>query len=307
MTPTLQAPTSPRTFPLPVLHASNMSKLLLPWLLAPALALGGPDDPPPAEPGQEPAWVFPCEGYLRGLQGKGNFGVHVTSRRSPFRGSWHLAEDVWLRAGTEVRAVADGVVRYSAFSPTWKDERGHVYWNLGNVIVIEHALDPPLLLEGEEEPLAALCSVYVHLAADRRVEVGERVSCGQPLGRIGADRSEENGRYPAHLHFGLHRGPYVQIPPALARELRAAAASETGLAFGGTVLRGALELRLVAESVRITAVGSGESVLLSLLTGSTAPKDPPPDIASWCQGYGDEATVEEWLPPSTFLRARAGG
>jgi hypothetical protein len=124
------------------------------------------------------------------------------------------------------------------------------------------------------------------------------------IGRIGEDRSEENGRYPAHLHFGLHRGPYVQIPPSLERELRAAAASEAGLRFGETVLRGELELRLSGEtSVLVTAVESGDSALLSLLVGSTAPEDPPADIMSWCRGYGDEPTVGEWLRPSAFLGA----
>jgi len=47
-------------------------------------------------------------------------------------------------------AVADGIVRYSAFSPTWTDADKHVHWNLGNVIVIEHALDQAVVLLGVE-------------------------------------------------------------------------------------------------------------------------------------------------------------
>lgn len=265
--------------------------------LALSLAVAAPrgmpsdDEPPPAR------FQFPCDRYLAGLKGKGNFGTHVTDKRSPFADSWHLAEDVWLPAGTEVRAVADGVVRYSAFSPSWTDERGRVHWNLGNVIVIEHALDPPI------DELEALCSFYVHLAADRRVTVGDRVARGDPVGRIGADRSEENGRYPGHLHFGLHRGPYVQIPPSLVRELTAAAASKDGLRFGPTVLRGELELERVGEtSVLVTSKLDGSNAVLSLEVGSTAPVDPPPDIMGWCKGYGDRETVSEWLRPSTFLR-----
>jgi hypothetical protein len=256
----------------------------------------------------EPRFAWPCDDYVKSVHKK-SFGVHVTRKGSPFYDSWHLAEDAWMPAGTDVRAVADGVVRYSAFSPTWTDGGGFEHKNLGNAIVIEHALEPPERLEGsggkDGEELAAVCSFYVHLAADRRVAVGDRVARGQAIGRIGADRSEENGRYPAHLHFGLHKGPYVQIPPTLVRELGAAARSKDGLRFGEQVLRGELEIRTSGEtSVLVTALESGESVLLSLLAGSTAPKDPPPDIMSWCAGYGARETLDEWLEPSRFLRSR---
>jgi murein DD-endopeptidase MepM/ murein hydrolase activator NlpD len=264
-------------------------------LLSISSAQDGPQGSPPKPP--EPRFAFPCEGYSRGLeQGKGNFGTHVTNKQSPFAGTWHLAEDVWLEAGTEVRAIADGVVRYSAFSPTWTDARGGVHWNLGNVIVIEHALDPPV------DELAAICSFYVHLAADRRVAVGDKVKVGQTIGRIGKGESEENGRYPAHLHFGIHRGPYVQIPPSFEREVRAAAQSKEGYVVGPYVLRGEVTFRLVNEdSVLIKASVGEASALMSLLVGSTAPKDPPPDIMIWCKGYGDEKTVAEWIKPSEFL------
>jgi hypothetical protein len=252
-----------------------------------------------------PRFVPPCERYAKGLEnGRGNFGLHVTDVGSPFAGSWHLAEDVWLPAGTQVVAVADGIVRYSAFSPTWTDARGGAHWNLGNVIVIEHALDPPIAEPGGA--LASLCSFYVHLASDRRVAVGDRVTKGQPIGRIGAHRSEENGRYPAHLHFGLHRGAYLQVPPSFERELRRAASSPSGLQAGPIVLRGELTLTRASEtSVLVTQTGSTRSIVLSLLVGSTAPKDPPPDIACWCEGYGEQETLAEWIRPSAFLAEHA--
>lgn len=264
--------------------------------------------PPSAETKQapEPRFVFPCERYEKGLEnGRGNFGLHVTAKDSPFANSWHLAEDVWLPAGTEVRAIADGVVKYSAFSPTWTDAKGGVHWNLGNVIVIEHVLDPPLAatVEANGAKLESICSLHVHLAADRRVQAGERVTRGQVIGRIGKDKSEENGRYPAHLHFGLHRGPYVQIPPALERELRTAAASKDGLVLGPVTLRGELDLALHGETdLLITSRATKEKALLSLLVGSTAPLDPPPDIMGWCEGYGQKETLGEWLAPAEFLR-----
>jgi murein DD-endopeptidase MepM/ murein hydrolase activator NlpD len=247
---------------------------------------------------EEPtSFAYPCADYVKGLRSGGNFGTYVDSPGRPFHHSWHLAEDVWLPAGTTVFAVADGVVRYSAFSPTWTDAKGFVHWNLGNVIVIEHELAPPI---GE---LDRVCSFYVHLAADRRVAVGERVARGQCIGRIGANRSDENGRYPAHLHFGLHKGPYFQFAPAFERHLVAKAASKDGLRAGDTVLRGELEFRRQGDTTLIvTSKSTGASIVLSLLVGSTAPKDPPPDIMSWCEGYGDKPTLEEWLKPSAFLR-----
>ena len=248
----------------------------------------------------EPVFVYPCATYVRGLRDGGNFGVHVTSKGSPFYDSWHLAEDVWLPAGTDVCAIADGIVRYSAFSPTWTDAQKFVHWNLGNVIVVEHALAPAI------DGLDTICSIYVHLAADRRVKVGDSVVRGQVIGRIGADRSEENGRYPAHLHFGIHRGPYLQIPPAFERELRLEARSPQGLSAGSEVLRGEIELRMSgADSVLITSVDSKAKILMSLLVGSTAPVDPPPDIMCWCEGYGRQTTLAEWIKPSQFLAQHA--
>lgn len=264
-------------------------------LLAFGSLLALAQDPKPVA--TAPAFAYPCADYAKGLQDGGNFGTYVSAKTSPFHDSWHLAEDVWLAAGTDVRAIADGVVTYSAFSPTWTDERGGVHWNLGNVIVVEHALEPPI------DGLSAVCSFYVHLAADRRVKVGENVRRGQVLGRIGADQSEENGRYPAHLHFGIHKGAYVQIPPAFERDLRTAAQSKTGLVIGPHVLRGEIEIRRHGPSdVAIRAKDSKTDVVLSLEVGSTAPKDPPPDIMCWCEGYGPKATIDEWLQASVFLK-----
>src|SRR5262245_56390748 len=132
-----------------------------------------------AAPAPRPrSFTLPCDGYVQGLRGRGNFGAQITAVDSPFAGAWHLAGDGWPPAGTAARSVADGVVRSSAFSPSWQDGAGRMHWNLGNVIVVEHALDPPI--DGE----TAVCSLYVHLAADRRVAAGDTVQRGQLLGRI---------------------------------------------------------------------------------------------------------------------------
>jgi hypothetical protein len=247
----------------------------------------------------EPRFVWPVDDYHRGLRGRGNFGVLITAKGSPFAGTYHLAEDIWLPGGTEVRCIADGIVRYSDFSPSWKDAGGRIHWNLGNVIVIEHALVPPV------DDQTHACSVYVHLAADRRVKVGDVVRCGQVIGSIGRDRSEENGLYPAHLHFGIHRGPYMQISPAWRRNLETEAKT-TGIAIGiGEPIRGEIELvPREDDSVLVRSKADGRSFVLSLLTGSTAPDDKPADIMGWCSGYGDKPTVDEWLRPSRWIADR---
>jgi murein DD-endopeptidase MepM/ murein hydrolase activator NlpD len=271
---------------------------LLPLAAAAGRCPAQNDAPAPAPAPKPLPFELPCDGYRAGLRGKGNFGVLVAGRDSPFAGSYHLAEDVWLPAGTEVRSVADGIVRYSDFSPSWKDQAGHMHWNLGNVIVLEHALTPPI------DGLDAVCSFYVHLGADRRVATGDVVRRGQVLGRIGKDRSEENGLYPAHLHFGLHRGPYLQIPPAWRRELETTART-TGIAAGdGPPLRGEIEMRMHDETtVLVQAKAGGARILLSLLVGSTAPGKKPADIMAWCEGYGSRDTVDEWLCPSQWIAA----
>ena len=248
------------------------------------------------------AFDFPCDGYTKGLRGKGNFGAYIDPRRtkSVFADSYHLAEDVWVEGGTPVRCIADGRVVYSDFSPTWTDDRDRVHWNLGNVIVIEHELGEARKATEPEQ----LCSVYVHLGADRRVKTGERVTRGQVIGTIGADRSEENGRYPAHLHFGLHRGPYLQISPAWRRDL-VRQAREIGLPCGNDrhLVKGEIELTLLPSArVRIDFVGKEEKTWFSLLMGSTSPDYHPADIAGWCEGYGDQETVKEWIRPSTWTR-----
>ncbi|MBI4878276.1 MAG: peptidoglycan DD-metalloendopeptidase family protein [Planctomycetes bacterium] len=271
-------------------------RLGLPLLLGLAAAL-------PANAASGTDFVLPCAPYAQGLRDGGNFGKLVPGDGAkPFAGSFHLGEDVWLPAGTEVRSIALGKVVYSDFSPTWKDERGATHWNLGNVIVIEHRLDPP------EDGLDAVCSVSVHLGGDRRVAVGDVVAAGQVIGRIGKDRSEENGGYPAHLHFGIHMGPYLQISPAWQRNLEEEA-RDRGMPAGekGALVRGEIAVaRASPTNVLVRFKETGESLVLSLLTGSTALNREVADIAGWCHGYGDRLAVEEWLRPSTWIASRGG-
>ena len=278
---------------------------LLASILLLNLAIDGDGDREPKQQdsaGTATEFVFPCDGYSKGLRGTGNFGVYIDPRRSKsvFADSYHLAEDVWLKGGTEVRSVATGRVVYSDFSPSWKDETGFIHRNFGNVIVIEHKLPP------KDDKAQWICSVYVHLAADRLVEVGDQVARGELIGSIGKDQSKENGLYPAHLHFGLHLGPYIQISPSWKRELERDA-REFGLPCGaeGKFVKGEITLTLGPNaSVQVQFIGQEEQTLFSLLVGSTSPDYKPTDIMGWCQGYGDKQTVKEWVRPSTWIRKR---
>jgi len=131
-----------------------------------------------------------------------SFGVKVPPSAAAFIGKVHVGSDCgWQRPGAQVLSVAEGIVRMSACLPTFNDEtvekrRG---WSWGNIIVIEHRLP-----NGEY-----ISSLYGHLGANRLVKVGDMVKKGQVIGYIGKSNSEENGRYPAHLHFGIHQGRYI--------------------------------------------------------------------------------------------------
>lgn len=272
-------------------------------LLVPGLAGSfAPGQSPSGTPRPAP-FGWPCAGYPESLEGPGGFGVLIGKGRPPFSGTRHLGEDVKVAAGTPVVSIADGRVRYSDFSPTWTDGSGATHWNLGNVVVIEHALDPP------EDGLTHVCSVSMHLAKDRKVGVGDAVARGQPIGSVGAGGSSENGGYPVHLHFGIHRGPYFQVAPSWLRE-RMREAAATGLPVDDPrtgamrLVRGEPEMERLHESAVVFRFPNRQLSVMSLLTGSTAPEPKPADIIHWCHGYGSDDAVREWLRPSEWLRKR---
>ncbi|MHC5040543.1 MAG: M23 family metallopeptidase [Planctomycetota bacterium] len=276
-----------------------------------------PTEKKPAKPGKtDTRFVHPCDGYRKGMRGRGNFGFLIPKSRNPvFGGTYHLAEDIWLKGGTPVKSIGDGVVVYSDFSQTWTDEKGRKHWNLGNVIIIEHKLEPP---EGEME---FICSVYIHLGKDRKVKRGDPVKRGERIGTIGKDRSEENGFYPAHLHFGIHKGPYVQIPPSWKEEVIKVAASQ-GLPIAPTfrvkgekpepppggwpmeIYKGEVETVTLWEKTRakVTFKGTEKVSILPLLKGSSSPHYKSEEIMCWCNGYGNKTTLKEWLKPSDWIR-----
>jgi len=133
-------------------------------------------------------FVAPIRDYFD--PGRKSFGGY-TGKSGPFRGSFHAGEDVgWNRDDGTVVAIADGIVRRVDYIYSW-----------GFIVIVEHRLPRQ---EG------AYCSLYAHLAPSISVGQGQVVRKGQRIAALGRTATWENGGYPAHLHFGIHRGPYLQ-------------------------------------------------------------------------------------------------
>src|SRR3989339_943171 len=112
---------------------------------------------------------------------------------------WHLGDDVEARAGDDIYAIGAGIVRHAEYhTPRWVD--GKYYRNYGGMYIIEHNVN------GEK-----VCALYVHMNfATFTKSVGQEVAKGEHLGQVG--NQQQNGDYPEHFHFGIHRGQYPANP-----------------------------------------------------------------------------------------------
>ena len=138
---------------------------------------------------------FAYGGYLeqRGIyERSGHFGTQDLR-------DIHLGLDLWMPAGTQVHAVAAGVVH------SLQDNAG--FGNYGPTIILEHRnADTPFNY-----------SLYGHLstASLSMVEVGREITAGACVGNLGSH--EVNGDYPPHLHLQLmldlegHMGDYPGV------------------------------------------------------------------------------------------------
>lgn len=116
-----------------------------------------------------------------------SFGV-VPAGTTPFSNGVHVGDDCgWNNELRTVVSIGNGVVRLVKYIPSW-----------GHLIVIEHSLKGG----------GRVCSLYGHLSAFIYVKRGESVEAGQKIGSIGRANSIENGGYGAHLHLGIHEGPF---------------------------------------------------------------------------------------------------
>lgn len=105
----------------------------------------------------------------------------------------HLGEDCIVPAGTDVVAIGNGKVVYSALH-AGDEHKG----NWGYITIIEH--QSPLLRK-------KFYSLYGHLGACYK-RIGERVKIGEPIGFVGKDYTAENGWWLAHLHLAIYTGSW---------------------------------------------------------------------------------------------------
>lgn len=147
-----------------------------------------PDGPGSTPPPLADSFMAPLRDYFD--PSRRSAGVPIGS--GPFRDSVHVGDDVaWDVSDRTVVAVADGMVRLVAHIYSW-----------GFLIVVEHRVP-----DGR-----TYCSLYGHLSPSISVVQGQLVRKGERLGATGRSETWENGGYLAHLHFGIHRGAYLQTP-----------------------------------------------------------------------------------------------
>lgn len=110
---------------------------------------------------------------------------------NPNFGGHHLAEDIDVPPGTEVRAIADGTVR-----AVFVNDQARGY---GALVLVEHEIAG-----------RAVTSLYGHLSSGQppTVSVGFVVRTGDLLGFIAED-DEDGGPWGPHLHFGIRTGATV--------------------------------------------------------------------------------------------------
>jgi 4-aminobutyrate aminotransferase-like enzyme/Ser/Thr protein kinase RdoA (MazF antagonist) len=141
---------------------------------APIIDFSGEDPPPPdAEPAigryLEDRRVYDSDAYEAELPGE--------------RRTLHLGVDVFLPAGEPILAPLDGVVRDVAWRPAPRD------W--GGIVVLDHETPDGIRFH----------TLYGHLdrASAERLAPGDRIACGDVVGRLGDER--ENGGWAPHLHL----------------------------------------------------------------------------------------------------------
>lgn len=97
---------------------------------------------------------------------------------------WHNGVDIGCDAGTEIYAVADGVVVDA--SPMTARPDG-----FGNRVILEHE--------------DGVYSLYAHMIKPSALKAGDKVTQGQVIGYVGGTGKTQNS-YAPHLHFTLLRG-----------------------------------------------------------------------------------------------------
>lgn len=120
-----------------------------------------------------------------------SYGIHTGNTGGPFSNRHHMGDDVaWDLEHETVVAIGDGIVRRVVI--------GQISW--GGLVIVEH----------RDANGKFFCSLYSHLGPLVAVREGDIVKQGQKIGSLGRTHTWEGGGYRAHLHFGIHQGPFEQ-------------------------------------------------------------------------------------------------
>ncbi|NQV13249.1 MAG: VCBS repeat domain-containing M23 family metallopeptidase [Parcubacteria group bacterium] len=124
------------------------------------------------------SFVYPLKSYV------------LTSDFGDDRGGiYHLGEDAAGAAGTAVYSIGNGYIKHIG-----------EHTRFGTVVLIEHTITGR----------GKVVSLYGHLRSpDIKVAEKQFVSKGQLIGYLGT--TGENGGWGEHLHFGIHKGAYVDV------------------------------------------------------------------------------------------------
>jgi murein DD-endopeptidase MepM/ murein hydrolase activator NlpD len=209
--------------------------------------------------------VPPVRDYFDGA--RSSYGSYVGKHVKAFANSVHVGDDVaWFCDERTVVAIGDGVVRRAGCSHTW-----------GYIVIVEHSA-----ADGSK-----FCSLYAHLGPFVHVKPGDVVKKGQKIGTVGRSRTWENGGYWAHLHFGVHRGAYLQ---------EYAVGSEVPFELHGRNVKGKVT-RCDPKVAWITVAVGGRTLRFGLRRR-----------ALWICGYVSPAIYKAgkhgWCDPQRFIRQR---
>ncbi|MHC4915200.1 MAG: peptidoglycan DD-metalloendopeptidase family protein [Planctomycetota bacterium] len=196
-----------------------------------------------------------------------SYGKRIGAKNPAFANSAHVGDDVaWHCDGQAVVAVGDGIVRRAGCTGTW-----------GYQVIVEHVAP-----DGSK-----FCSLYAHLGPFVQVKPGDTVGRGQKIGAVGRSRTWENGGYWAHLHFGVHRGPFLHEYPV---------GSEVPFSYAGREVKGKV-FECGTTVARLEVDLGGRKVRFGLRRRPL-----------WICGYMDPAAFKAgghgWVDPQKFVRQR---
>ncbi len=198
---------------------------------------------------------------------RASYGYYVPKEAKVFGNSVHVGDDVaFYRDGLAVVAIGSGVVRRAGCVQSW-----------GYIVIIEHRAPGG----------SKFCSLYGHLGPFVHVVPGDVVEKGQKIGALGRSYTWENGGYGAHLHFGIHRGEFLQVYPA---------GSEVPFTLEGKEVKGKV-VECGPTLARVEVEVGGRKLRIGL-------RRRPLWICGYISPAAFKAGEHGWVDPQKFIKAR---